>query len=98
MDELQTNSEEFRVVLVRNIKELTARRPDEQTTEWYLLKYMRRIYRKVIVSTSPREIENTIRALIRFDLDDIEEGSELEARRHEVLGSHRRALCLQRQN
>ena len=66
MDELQTHFDEFRVVLVRNIKELTARHPDEQTTEWYLLKYLRRIHRKVIVSTSPREIENTIRALIRF--------------------------------
>ena len=98
MDELQTHFEEFRLVLVRNIKELTARRPDEQTTEWYLLKYMRRIYRKVIVSTSPREIENTMRALIRFYLDAIEEGSELEARCHEVLGSHRRALRLQRRN
>jgi hypothetical protein len=95
VDELQSHFDEFRVVLVRNIKALTAEHPDVQTTKWYLLKYLRRIHRKVVVSTSPREIENTIRALMRFYLDAIDEGSELETRCHEVLSGHRRALRLQ---
>jgi hypothetical protein len=96
MAELQPHFDEFRVVLVRHIKELTATRPEAQTTEWYLLKYMRRIHRKVNVSTSPREIENTIRALIRFYLDAIDDGSELDERCREVLKFHHRSLRLQR--
>ena len=91
MPELQTHFDEFRVVLTRHIKELTASHPGAQTTPWYLLKYLRRIQRKVAVSTTPREVENTIRALIRFYLDAIDEESELDQRCREVLKFHRRA-------
>lgn len=98
MAELQTNFDEFRVVLVRHIQELTAARPDAQSTDWYLLKYLRRIHRKVVVSTSPREVDNTMRALIRFYLDAIDEGSELEVRCTELLKFHRRSLRSERRN
>ena len=92
MAELQTSFDEFRVVLVGHINELTAERPEEQSTAWYLLKYLRRIHREVVVSTSPRECESTIRALIRFYLEAIDEGSALESRCMEVLKFHRRFL------
>ena len=92
MAELQTNFDECRVVLARHIKELTDARPVAQSTGGYLLKYLRRIHRKVVVSTSPRECENTIRALIRFYLDAIDEGSALEAVCMDVLQFHRRSL------
>ncbi len=96
MAELQTHFDEFRVVLVRHIKELEAHKPDAQTTPWYLLRYMRRIHSKVVVSTSPREVENTIRALIRFYLDAIDAGSELEERCKQIIEFHRRSLRLER--
>ena len=96
MVELQIPFDEFRVVLVRHIKELTVLRPDDQTTAWYLLKYMRRIHAKVIVSTSPREVENTIRALLRFYLDAVDEGTDLERRCKEVMKFHRRSVRLER--
>ena len=96
MPELQAHFDEFRVVVVRNIRELDAVGPDLQSTEWYLLKYLRQIHRKTVVSTSPREVENTIRALIRFYLDGVEEGTALEQRVKEVLASHRRSLRLER--
>ncbi len=96
--ELQAHFDEFRVVLVRHIKELSALRPDAQTTEWYLLRYMRRIHAKVRVSTSPREVENTMRALIRFYLDAVEEGTELEQRCKELLKFHRRSMRLERRD
>jgi hypothetical protein len=94
--ELQTHFDEFRIVVVEQIGELTALRPEAQTTEWYSLKCLRRVHKKVIVSTSPREVENTIRALIRFYLDAIDEGSELELRCKNVLQSHRCSLRLER--
>jgi hypothetical protein len=96
--ELQAHFDEFRLVVVRQIKELKALGPGAQTTEWYLLRYMQRIHAKVVVSNSPRDVENTIRALIRFYLDAVDEGSELEERCKEVLKFHRRSLRLERRN
>lgn len=97
MAELQSHFDEFRLVLVAQIRELTASQPDYQSTAWYLLKYFRRIHKKVGISTSAREVENTIRALIRFYVDKIDEGSELDERCKDVLRSHRRSLRLERQ-
>jgi len=96
--ELQVPFDEFRIVLVRQIKELTADRPAAQSTAWYLLKYLRRIHAKVVVSTSPREVDSTIRGLLRFYLDAVDKGSDLETRCKEVLRYHRRSLRLQRRN
>jgi|TARA_B110000263_G_C14793251_1_gene278540 hypothetical protein len=98
MAELQSHFDEFRVVLVAQIRELTASQPEIQTTAWYLLKYFRRIHKKVAVSTSAREVENTIRALIRFYVDKIDEGSDLDLRCKNVLHSHRRSLRLERRH
>jgi hypothetical protein len=96
MPELQTHFDEFRVLVVRHIRELDAAGPDLQSTEWYLLKYLRRIHGKTVASTSPREVDNTIRALIRFYLDAVDQGTPLEQRVREVLASHRRSLRLER--
>lgn len=96
MIELQAHFDDFRVVVVRHIKELTARGPEPHTVEWYLLRYVRRIHKKIDVSLSPREVENSIRALIRFYVDEIDEGSELEQRCKDILASHRRSLRLER--
>lgn len=98
MAELQTHFDEFRVVLVRHIKELDALQPATQSTTWYLLKYIRRIHAKVVLSTSPREVDNTMRALIRFYLDAVDKGSELEERCKEVVKFHRRSLRLERRD
>jgi hypothetical protein len=96
--ELQAHFDEFRLVVVRQIRELSRRRPADQSTEWYLLKYLRRIHAKVAVSTSPRDVENAVRALMRFYLDTVEDGSELEMRCKEVFKSHRRSLRLERRD
>ncbi|MDA0824134.1 MAG: hypothetical protein O3C28_17185 [Proteobacteria bacterium] len=96
--ELQTHFDDFRTVVAAQIKELVALGPKAGTTEWYLLKYFRRIHKKVTVSTSAREVENSIRALIRFYLDAIDEGSELELRCKTILQSHNRALRFDRRS
>jgi hypothetical protein len=94
--ELQRHFDDFRIVVATQIKELVARGPITDTTQWYLLKYFRRIHKKVVVSNSAREVENPIRALIRFYVDSIDERSELEQRCKKVLQSHKRALRLER--
>lgn len=96
MIELQTHSDEFRLVVVEQIRELTVLRPEAQTTEWDFLKYLRREHKKVIVSTSPREVDNTIPGLIGFYLDGMDEESESELRCKNVLQSHCRSLRLDR--
>jgi len=96
--ELQTHFDEFRVVVSKHIKELQAEQPETQTTAWYLLKYLRRVHNKTAVSTSPREVENTVNALLRFYLDAIDEDSHLDLRVKEVLKFHRRSLRLERRD
>ncbi len=98
MPELQTHFDEFRVVVVRHIRELDAAGAELQSTEWYLLKYLRRVHKKTVASTSPREVENTIRALLRFYVDQVDKGTLLEQRVKEVLASHRRSLRLERRS
>lgn len=84
------------MVVVEQIRELTALRSEAQTTEWHFLKYSRRVHKKVVVSTSPREVDNTIRAFIRFRFDAIDGGSELGLGCKNVLQFHRRSLRLER--
>lgn len=96
MAELQTHFDEFRLVLVEQIRTLNSSDPQAYTTPWFLLKYFKRIHKKVTVSTSPREVENTIRALIRFYVDSIDKDSKLDEAVKAVLRSHRRSLQLDR--
>jgi hypothetical protein len=96
--ELQAHFDEFRIVLQKHIRELRTADPEDQSTAWYLLKYLLRIHKKVVISTSPREVENTIRALLRYYLDAIDEGSNLEERIKEILMFYHRSLRLERRD
>ena len=93
-----TPFDEFRLVVAKHVKELTNAGLIDQSTDWYCLKYLRRVQRRINQSSSPRDVENTIRALIRFYLDSIDEKSPLGDRCQEVLYYHRRALRLEKRD
>lgn len=83
---------EFRLTVVQHIREIEAENPPYQSTEWFLLRYLKRIEKTVEPPASPGRVDNSIRALIRFYVDMIEEQSELGERCRMINEEYRKAL------
>jgi len=71
---------EFRLVLNEHIKAIEKGQPEFHSTEWFLIKYLRRIQKQAAHSASPVQVENSMRALIRFYVDNIDKYSPLGER------------------
>jgi hypothetical protein len=67
----------FRAIVTQHINEIDTQNPEFQSTEWYLLKYLRRIEKNADSPVSTAAMDNSIRALIRFYVDSIDEHSPL---------------------
>jgi hypothetical protein len=67
----------FHAVVKQHINEIDMLNPEFQSTEWYLLQYLRRIEKNTDSPVSTAAIDNSIRALIRFYVDSIDEHSPL---------------------
>ncbi len=85
---------DFRVVVNRHIKEIEADNPESHSIEWFLLKYLRRIVKYADVPPSPGRIDNSIRALISFYVDNVETNSPLGERCTEIYEEYRKTLRL----
>ena len=83
---------EFRLVVIQHIREIEAINPAYQSTEWFLLRYLNRVVKTTEPPTSNGRVENSIRALIRFYVDMIEEQSELGQRCRMINEQYRKAL------
>ena len=71
---------EFRLIVIQHIKAIEALGPQSHTTEWFLLKYLKRIAHHANPPTTRGRLENCMRGLIRFYVDNIEENSPLGER------------------
>lgn len=83
---------EFRLVVIQHIKEIEADDPPYQSTEWYLIKYLKRIARTVNPPASRGRVDNSMRALIRFYVDRVEEKSDLGERCKRINEEYRKAI------
>ncbi len=83
---------EFRELLRRHIRELEDERPAEQSTDWFFLRYLRRLQRRALAQPRARDCEGLMRGLTRFYVDHVEEGSALAERFEDILETHRYAL------
>jgi hypothetical protein len=83
---------EFRLTVVQQIREIEAENPPYQSTGWFLLRYLKRIEKTVEPPASPGRVDNSIRALIRFYVDMIEEQSELGERCRMINKEYRKTL------
>jgi hypothetical protein len=83
---------DFRVVVINHIKEINTDNPGAQSPEWFLLKYLNRIVKNTELPSSAGKIEGSMRALIRFYLDNIEEKSNLGNRCLHVYEEYRKAV------
>ena len=82
----------LRIMVVEHIKEINATDPKAQSTEWYFLKYLKRIVDKTDPPSRSGQVEGTIRSLVRFYCDNIDEKSELADRCIRIYIEYRRVL------
>ena len=93
---VQTPYLEFRELLQQQVKELEKARPERYSTEWFYWRYVRRLSKRALAATSPRDLNGAMRGFIRFYVDSIEAPSALAERFEAVLSAHRHALRLER--
>ena len=83
---------EFRELVAERIRELERSYPEWQSTEHYLLRYLRALHQRASSVATPHDMEDDMRTLLRFYVDVIEEGSTADKIYKEILESHRYAL------
>ncbi len=83
---------EFRMLVIEQIRAIEQNRPETHSTEWFLLKYLRRIEKNSLPPASPGRMENCMRALIRFYVDCIDENTEVGERCKMIYEGYRKTL------
>ena len=82
----------FRVTIVEHIRQIEDTRPLSHTSEWFLLRYLKRIVKNIDETASPGRIDGTVRSLVRFYVDNVEENSELGDRCTRIYNAYKKAL------
>ncbi len=67
----------LRVMVTGYIKTIDKNDPESHSTAWFLLKYLKRIQKKTEPPASTGQVEGTMRSMVRFYVDNIDEKSEL---------------------
>ncbi|HSR62248.1 MAG TPA: hypothetical protein VLN56_02445 [Gammaproteobacteria bacterium] len=83
---------EFREIVIGHIRSIESGQPEFQSTEWFLLRYLTRIKKNANPPSTPGRVENSMRALIRFYVDQVDEHSELGEICRQINAEYRRAL------
>ncbi len=86
---------DFRVHVLSHIKDIEKREYESHSIEWFLLKYLHRLAKSANPPSQRGDMENAIRALIRFYVDNLEENSDLGTRCQTIYNEYRK--CLRRQ-
>ena len=68
---------DFKEMIIRHYKEIAAGEPEFQSTEWFLLRYLKRISDAADPPVVTGRLENSMRGFIRFYVDRIDEHSDL---------------------
>ena len=89
---------EFRLIVIEHIREIEALNPRIHTIEWFLLKYLKRIAQNANPPASRGQMENCMRGLIRFYVDNIEENSPLGERCRSIHAAYIHAVRVARDN
>ncbi len=83
---------DFRVYVLGHIKEIEKVEIESYTTEWFLIRYLKKITRLTEGTAESSHIEGPIRSLIRFYVDNIEEKSDLGERCKKIHNEYRTLL------
>ncbi|NNE38715.1 MAG: hypothetical protein HKN08_10465 [Gammaproteobacteria bacterium] len=82
----------LRVMVSDYIKQISRTDPESHSTEWFLLKYLRRIEKKTEPPSRTGQVEGTIRSMVRFYVDNIDEKSDLGDICIKIYNEHRKVL------
>ena len=83
---------EFRATLARHIKQLTRAAPERHSSEWFFLRYLKRVAKQAEATPHASEVSSAMRGLIRFYVDSVAHNAALAERFEDVLAAHRHAL------
>ena len=83
---------DFREMIIRHYKEIAAGDPEFQSTEWFLLRYLKRISDAADPPVTPGRLENSMRGFIRFYVDRIDERSDLGVTCVSIYTEYRKTL------
>ena len=82
----------FRLVVLEEIRLIQTQQPESHSVEWFLLRYLKRIEQHTNPPSTPVKVDNSIRALVRFYVDMIDEDSELGERCRFIYEQYRKTL------
>jgi len=83
---------DFRLYVLGHIKEIEKVEIEAYTTEWFLIRYLKKITNLTEGSMEYTRVEGPIRSLIRFYVDNIDEKSELGDRCLKIHSEYRKLL------
>lgn len=68
--------DDLRLMVAGYIREIDNTSPQNSSIEWFLLRYMKRIVKATESPAQSGRVEGTVKALVRFYVDNIDEKSE----------------------
>ncbi len=89
---------DFRIYVIEHIRSIEAEDPEYQSTQWFLLRYLRNIAKNSNPPTTPGKVEGCMRGLIRFYVDTIDEHSEMGDRCLKIYAEYRKTLRFSQEN
>ena len=83
---------DFRIYVLDHIKEIQRDEIEAYSTEWFLIRYLKKITKVTEGKTEYFRVEGPIRSMIRFYVDNIDEKSELGDRCKKIHLEYRKLL------
>ncbi len=88
----------FRSFVVQHIRRIDEVEYEVDSIEWFLLKYLRRLVKSTEHEDAPTRVEGSIRSLLRFYVDNIDEQSELGEQCIKIYEEYRKTLRYDQSN
>jgi hypothetical protein len=83
---------DFRQFVIQYIKLNEIAGPGVDSIEWFLLKYLKRVVKSMEHENAPGRVEGSMRSLMRFYIDNIDEQSELGDQCIKIYEEYRKTL------
>jgi hypothetical protein len=84
---------DFHDYVLEHIKDIESNELDSYTTEWFLVRYLKRITKVTIAGNLEHSrVEGLMRSLIRFYVDNVEEQSDLGERCLKIHNKYRTTI------
>ena len=83
---------DFRVFVIEHIKQIEKLDYDADSLEWFLLKYLRRVVKSTETGDASDRVDGSMRSLVRFYVDNIDERSELGDQCIKIYEEYRKTL------